>query len=68
VTVDDQYHVITPLEEAWVDSPKEVRAVIARYMATDLSSLARVTVIRLPRGEGAQTGQPLSAADFWPPP
>lgn len=64
-----EYHVVTPDEEQWVGTPKEVSAVIARYMEKDKAVLAKVTVIKmadLPPGQRTGQGEPLAPGSFWP--
>ena len=63
----EEYHVITPIEEQWVDSRGEVREVVGRYMQTERASLARVRVVRMPEGRVGM-GEPLSPAEFWQEP
>lgn len=63
-----EYDVQTPLEHQWIESPEDVREVVARYMRTEGASLNRVSVVLMPGRPGVGMGQDLSPANFWDEP
>jgi hypothetical protein len=64
----ESFHVVTPLETQWADTPQEVHDVIDRYMQTDGANLLRVTVSKMRDDVDVGNGEVLAPQEFWQQP